>query len=307
MQHFLKKLNTSLADMYSEAELHMIANLLLENITGLSRVQLLSNKDLILNDEKNILADRYLLQLKNHEPIQYILGETEFYGLKFKVNPSVLIPRPETEELVEWVSPHPLRYFPHKGEGMEEIGVFKSPRGDLGGFFLDIGTGSGCIAVSLKKKFPFANVAAMDISSEALEVARENAKINHLDIEFIQDDILNPAPTDRKWDLIVSNPPYIPASEHSEMDKNVTDFEPHLALFVHDNDPLIFYRKIAEFGITHLSPGGKIFFETHQNLAHECKLLLEAHGFINVEVRKDISGNDRIVRASKKNDKSDLL
>ena len=147
----------------------------------------------------------------------------------------------------------------------------------------------------------------MDISSEALEVARENAKINHLDIEFIQDDILNPAPTDRKWDLIVSNPPYIPASEHSEMDKNVTDFEPHLALFVHDNDPLIFYRKIAEFGITHLSPGGKIFFETHQNLAHECKLLLEAHGFINVEVRKDISGNDRIVRASKKNDKSDLL
>ena len=296
MQHFLKKLNTSLANMYSEAEIHVIANLLLENITGFTRLQLLTNKELKLNDEQNELANQYLERLKNHEPIQYILGETEFQGLKFKVNSSVLIPRPETEELVEWVSPHPLRDFPLKGEEMEEIGVLKSPRGDSGGF-LDIGTGSGCIAISLKKKFPSANVSAMDISQDALMVAKANAALNDADVEFIQDDILNPATTDRKWDVIVSNPPYIRASEHSEMDKNVTDFEPHLALFVHDNDPLIFYRKIAEFAITHLSPGGKLFFETHKDLAHECKQLLEAYGFTNVVIRKDISGNERMVQA----------
>jgi len=302
MQHFLERLNTSLANMYSEAEIHVIANLLLENITGFSRLQLLTNKDLKLNDKQNDLADRYLVQLKNHEPIQYILGETEFQGMKFRVNSSVLIPRPETEELVEWVSPHPLRDFPLKGEEIEEIGILKSPMGDLGGSYLDIGTGSGCIAVSLKKKFPFANVAAMDISSDALEVAKENAALNQVDVEFIQDDILNSSTTNRLWDVIVSNPPYIPASEHSEMDKNVTGFEPHLALFVHDNDPLIFYRKIAEYAIIHLTSGGKLFFETHKDLASQCKQLLESCGFRNVEIRKDISGNERMVKASKTDD-----
>ena len=276
MQHFLKKLNTSLANMYSEAEIHVIANLLLENITGFTRLQLLTNKELKLNDEQNELANQYLERLKNHEPIQYILGETEFQGLKFKVNSSVLIPRPETEELVEWV---------------------RKPPNPLKGGILDIGTGSGCIAISLKKKFPSANVSAMDISPDALIVAKANAALNDADVEFIQDDILNPATTDRKWDVIVSNPPYIPVSEHSEMDKNVTEFEPHLALFVQDNDPLIFYRKIAEFAITHLSPGGKLFFETHKDLAQECKQLLESYGFTNLVIRKDMSGNERMVQA----------
>ena len=276
MQHFLKKLNTSLANMYSEAEIHVIANLLLENITGFTRLQLLTNKELKLNDEQNELANQYLERLKNHEPIQYILGETEFQGLKFKVNSSVLIPRPETEELVEWV---------------------RKPPNPLKGGILDIGTGSGCIAISLKKKFPSANVSAMDISPDALMVAKANAALNDADVEFIQDDILNPATTDRKWDVIVSNPPYIPVSEHSEMDKNVTEFEPHLALFVQDNDPLIFYRKIAEFAITHLSPGGKLFFETHKDLAQECKQLLESYGFTNLVIRKDMSGNERMVQA----------
>ena len=280
MQQFLKDLQTSLKGEYSESEIHVLGMLILEKLTGFSRIWLLIHKELKLNDEQNIIASQYLERLKNHEPIQYILGETEFYGLKFKVNPSVLIPRPETEELVEWVKPpHPPR------------GGFLSGTPTL----LDVGTGSGCIAVALKKKFPSANVSAMDISPEALALAKENAALNEVNIEFIQDDILHPAATDRKWDVIVSNPPYIPASEQRYLHKNVTDFEPHLALFVQDNDPLIFYRKIAEFALSHLTAGGRLYVEIHQSLGRQCCQLLESMGFQSVELRKDLSGNDRMI------------
>ena len=280
MQQFLKDLQTSLKGEYSESEIHVLGMLILEKLTGFSRIWLLIHKELKLNDEHNIIASQYLERLKNHEPIQYILGETEFYGLKFKVNPSVLIPRPETEELVEWVKP------PHPPKG-----------GFLSGTptLLDVGTGSGCIAVALKKKFPSANVSAMDISPEALALAKENAALNEVNIEFIQDDILHPAATDRKWDVIVSNPPYIPASEQRYLHKNVTDFEPHLALFVQDNDPLIFYRKIAEFALSHLTAGGRLYVEIHQSLGRQCCQLLESMGFQSVELRKDLSGNDRMI------------
>ena len=280
MQQFLKDLHTSLQNVYSESEIHVLGMLILEKLTGFSRIWLLIHKELKLNDEQNIIASQYLERLKNHEPIQYILGETEFYGLKFKVNPSVLIPRPETEELVEWVKP------PHPPKG-----------GFLSGTptLLDVGTGSGCIAVALKKKFPSANVSAMDISPEALALAKENAALNEVNIEFIQDDILHPAATDRKWDVIVSNPPYIPASEQRYLHKNVTDFEPHLALFVQDNDPLIFYRKIAEFALSHLSAGGRLYVEIHQSHGRQCCQLLESMGFQSVELRKDLSGNDRMI------------
>ena len=280
MQQFLKDLQTSLKGEYSESEIHVLGMLILEKLTGFSRIWLLIHKELKLNDEQNIIASQYLERLKNHEPIQYILGETEFYGLKFKVNPSVLIPRPETEELVEWVKP------PHPPKG-----------GFLSGTptLLDVGTGSGCIAVALKKKFPSANVSAMDISPEALALAKENAALNEVNIEFIQDDILHPAATDRKWDVIVSNPPYIPASEQRYLHKNVTDFEPHLALFVQDNDPLIFYRKIAEFALSHLTAGGRLYVEIHQSLGRQCCQLLESMGFQSVVLRKDLSGNDRMI------------
>ena len=280
MQQFLKDLQTSLKGEYSESEIHVLGMLILEKLTGFSRIWLLIHKELKLNDEQNIIASQYLERLKNHEPIQYILGETEFYGLKFKVNPSVLIPRPETEELVEWVKP------PHPPKG-----------GFLSGTptLLDVGTGSGCIAVALKKKFPSANVSAMDISPEALALAKENAALNEVNIEFIQDDILHPAATDRKWDVIVSNPPYIPASEQRYLHKNVTDFEPHLALFVQDNDPLIFYRNIAEFALSHLTAGGRLYVEIHQSLGRQCCQLLESMGFQSVELRKDLSGNDRMI------------
>lgn len=286
MQHFLKILKAELKNSYSDSEIRTFGMLILEKITGFSRTQLLVNKEFRLNNEQNQLASQYLERLKNHEPIQYILGETEFCGLKFKVNPGVLIPRPETEELVEWIltdlPPNPL-----KGEE-------NPPFGGWGGF-LDIGTGSGCIAVALKKKFPSANVSAMDISPEALVLAKENATLNRVDIEFIQDDILHPSATDRKWDVIVSNPPYIPHAGKAEMTAGVLDFEPHLALFVPDDDPLLFYRRIAAFALEHLTSQGRLYFEIHQSLGRQCCLLLESMGFRSVELRKDLSGNDRMI------------
>ena len=299
MQQFLKNLQTSLQNAYSESEIHVLGMLILEKLTGFSRTRLLTDKEIILNETQRELSIHFLERLKKHEPIQYILGETEFCGLKFKVNPSVLIPRPETEELVEWVKPLPQsslplsRYvgtsldFPHKGEE-------NPPFGGWGGF-LDIGTGSGCIAVALKKKFPSVNVTAMDISAEALALAKENAALNEVYIEFIQDDILRPAATNRKWDVIVSNPPYIPHAGKAEMASGVLDFEPHLALFVPDDDPLLFYRRIADFALEHLTSQGRLYFEIHQSLGRQCCLLLESMGFRSVELRKDLSGNDRMI------------
>ena len=287
MQQFLKNLQTSLQNAYSESEIHVLGMLILEKLTGFSRTRLLTDKDIALNEIQRNLSVQYLERLINHEPIQYILGETEFYGLKFKVSPSVLIPRPETEELVEWVSPHPLRDFRPMGEE-------NPPFGGWGGF-LDIGTGSGCIAVALKKKFPSVNVTAMDISAEALALAKENAALNEVYIEFIQDDILHPAATNRKWDVIVSNPPYIPHAGKAEMASGVLDFEPHLALFVPDDDPLLFYRRIADFALEHLTSQGRLYFEIHQSLGRQCCLLLESMGFRSVELRKDLSGNDRMI------------
>lgn len=280
MQQFLKDLHISLQNVYSESEIHVLGMLILEKLTGFSRTRLLTDKDIALNEIQRNLSVQYLERLINHEPIQYILGETEFYGLKFKVSPSVLIPRPETEELVEWVKP------PHPPKG-----------GFLSGTptILDIGTGSGCIAVALKKKFPSANVSAMDISAEALALAKENAALNEVYIEFIQDDILHPAATNRKWDVIVSNPPYIPHAGKAEMTAGVLDFEPHLALFVPDDDPLLFYRRIADFALEHLTSQGRLYFEIHHSLGRECCRLLESMGFHSVELRKDLSGNDRMI------------
>ena len=280
MHHFPKILKAELKNSYSDSEIRTFGMLILEKITGFSRTQLLVNKEFRLNNEQNQLASQYLERLKNHEPIQYILGETEFCGLKFKVSPSVLIPRPETEELVEWVElPHPPK------------GGFLSGTPTI----LDIGTGSGCIAVTLKKKFPSVNVTAMDISAEALALAKENAALNEVYIEFIQDDILRPAATNRKWDVIVSNPPYIPHAGKAEMASGVLDFEPHLALFVPDDDPLLFYRRIADFALEHLTSQGRLYFEIHQSLGRQCCLLLESMGFRSVELRKDLSGNDRMI------------
>lgn len=217
-----------------------------------------------------------LVLLKDHTPIQYILGETEFYGMKFFVNENVLIPRPETEELVEWI-----------------LNDVKNAELKI----IDIGTGSGCIPIVLKKNLPNASVWAMDFSEKAIETAQINADYHQTDIQFIQNDFLT---MDFKelpeFDIIVSNPPYIGETEKNAMDKNVVQFEPHSALFVSDENPLIFYERIIDFAKQKLNPNGKIYVEINQNFPRETKELFQ-NIFENTELKKDISGNFRMIKS----------
>lgn len=218
-----------------------------------------------------------LMQLKDHKPFQYVLGETEFYGLKFFVNENVLIPRPETEELVEWI-------------------LSDNPNFD--GKIIDIGTGSGCIPITLKKHLHSAKISALDFSEKALEIAKDNAGFHQTEIEFIHADFLKMDFADlTKFDIIVSNPPYIAESERNSMDKNVLEFEPDSALFVPDDNALIFYERIIEFAENNLNPNGKIYVEINQNLARETEELFQ-NNFKFVELKRDISGNFRMIKAS---------
>jgi release factor glutamine methyltransferase len=230
-----------------------------------------------------------LAQLQQEKPIQYITGSTWFYGLKFEVNENTLIPRPETEELIEWIIES------WKSENQKRINV------------LDIGTGTGCIPITLKTNLPQANVFAIDVSEMALEVARRNARLNKVEVNFIQANILEVEDLSKiqtsislptNFDIIVSNPPYVRNLEKQEIKKNVLDYEPHLALFVEDTDALLFYRKIAQLAIKNLSPNGLLFFEINQYLGKETVELLENLGFKNIELKKDIYGNDRMVKCS---------
>lgn len=232
-----------------------------------------------------------ITDLQNEKPIQYITGEAWFYGLPFQVNESTLIPRPETEELVEWII---------------ESSTLKNENQKLE--ILDIGTGTGCIPISLKDNLPQANVFAIDVSIKALEMAKRNAEKNEVEVNFIQANILevedlSKLPTSNfqlptQIDIIVSNPPYVRNLEKEEIKKNVLDYEPHLALFVEDNDALLFYKKIAELALKNLAPKGQLFFEINQYLGKEAVALLEKLGFQNIELRKDFKGNDRMVKAS---------
>ena len=279
MQKALSYINKELSELYPESEIKSIGYLIIEKITGFSRTQLIVNKNTIFSDEQHHLIESFVQKLKKNIPIQYILGEEYFMGMKFQVNSSVLIPRPETEELIEWIV---------EGNGKK-----------TGLRMLDIGTGSGCIAISLKSLFPESVVTAFDISVTALEVARSNANINHLSVGFQCVDILNPPLFQEKWDIIVSNPPYITHSEKTFMEPNVLKHEPHLALFVPDNDPLLFYRAIAIFGLKNMVDGGKLYFEINRAYGPETKTMLESLGYRQVELRKDISGNDRMIQAVK--------
>lgn len=276
MQSFYQNIKSALTEIYSEREIHALSTQILEKITGLPKSRLLADSSIHLADNQQEESDSIIERLKNHEPIQYILGEAEFYGSIFKVNPSVLIPRPETEELVEWI------------ETSADVS---------NGKILDIGTGSGCIPIVLKKKFPQAEVSALDISAEALKIARENAELNGVDIDFIQKDILKINELDKKYDVIVSNPPYVLESDKREMQTAVLEYEPRLALFVPDTDPLIFYRKIASLAKKYLNENGKLYFEIHQEQAENCIKLLESLGFKHITLRKDLSRNDRMIRA----------
>ncbi len=268
-----------LTPIYDAGEAESFFYLILEENHQLKRIDLALNPDLTFSEEAIQQWNLILEQLKKEIPIQYLLGKTSFYGLDFEVNSTVLIPRPETEELVEWII-----------EGQKPKAKSQKPK------ILDIGTGSGCIAISLAKNISNSEVFAIDISGKALATAKINAKINGINVTFIQRNILETENLEQQFDVIVSNPPYVRELEKQEIKKNVLDNEPHLALFVDDNDALIFYRKIAELAQKNLSQNGQLFFEINQYLGKETVELLEKMNFKNIELRKDIYGNDRMIR-----------
>ena len=272
--------------MYGFEEARSLAWLCISFVCRMDRMQYLSAKHQDLEDGQEASLIKTLGELKTGKPVQYVLGETEFYGLPFKVNPSVLIPRPETEELVDWIvkdlqSKDPAVSFPSLN-------------------ILDMGTGSGCIAISLKKNIPDAQAYALDISQEALNTAVNNSILNQTPVKFFRDDILNPARAEvlnAKFQVIVSNPPYVTDNEKNLMHQNVLDFEPHTALFVRNNDPLQFYKAIADFAIKRLESGGKLYLEINETLGEQTKELLREKGFVNIILRKDLRGRERMIRA----------
>lgn len=277
MRELLNHITRSLEDFYPERELKATVRYILVEILRIAPLDIYTGKDIHLSpNQERRLAD-IISRLQKFEPVQYIAGYARFYGLEFEVGENVLIPRPETEELVGWIL---------------------SERPDAGADILDIGTGSGCISVTLKHHLPRARVSAWDISEKALETARRNARRLNADIGFGQVDILAYVPDGRsRFDLIVSNPPYVTMVEKREMERNVLDWEPSGALFVADEDPLLFYRAIAEKGLFLLNPGGKLYFEINRAFGKEIASLLEESGYSQVEVRKDLSGIDRMIRA----------
>ena len=268
----------ALLPFYDEMEADSFFYLLLENKHQLRRIDLALDVDIEFSETDISNWNAILEKLKIQIPIQYIIGTTHFYGLEFIVDENVLIPRPETEELVDWIV---------------KLNSKLSKKKNLK--ILDIGTGSGCIAVSLAKNIPNSEVFAIDVSEKALAIAKKNAILNKVLVTFLHKNILETKNLSRKFDIIVSNPPYVRNLEKAEIKPNVLDNEPHLALFVPDNDPLIFYKKIAELAAANLNPNGQLFFEINQYLGKETQELLEYIGLKNIELRKDIYGNDRMI------------
>lgn len=271
-----------LKDSYSEYEIQWLCKIIYMDVLQFTNIDIHLRKNEILDESFINKFYKIIDLLKSGRPIQHILGETLFAGLKFKVTPSTLIPRPETEELVFWVK--------------ESLRAGKK--------LLDIGTGSGCIAISLGSLIPGMEITAADFSAEALKVAKLNAGIHRIKAKFLERDILNyEAYSWNTYDLIVSNPPYIRESEKQEMATRVLNHEPSTALFVPDHDPLLFYRKIAEFGNKYLSSSGELFFEINETLGQEMINLLCHYNYRNIELRKDLYGKDRMIRAQKSESK----
>ena len=262
-----------------------IKRLLMSHITRLTTAQLLAEPNLQLTEEQRVWMEDAICRLKNNEPLQHVLGYGEFYGRKFKCDSRALVPRPETEELVDWI--------------INDWATINSRQLPIN--VLDIGTGTGCIALSLAKELEGAKITAVDISTAALSLARENANILEVkNVDFIEGDILNKSFNSQlsTFNLIVSNPPYVRECEKTDMEANVLDYDPHTALFVSDEDPLIFYRAIAKFALKHLAPNGALYFEINQYLSRETCDLLVAMGYKNVELRKDINDNPRMIKAT---------
>jgi release factor glutamine methyltransferase len=274
-----KEIVKATTHIYDKDEANNVAELLIESITKLPRSERIIKRSESLSTSQNQLLQSSISRLQQHEPIQYIINESWFAGMKFYVDRNVLIPRPETEELVEWV-----------------VSEVKSQRSKIK--ILDVGTGSGCIAIALKKKLPDIEMWACDVSDEALNVARLNGDTLHATIDFVPLNFLDAH--QRKQlpvvDVIVSNPPYVPKNETREMKKNVVEYEPTTALFVPDNDPMIFYKAIAEFGRERLNKGGSIYAEIHENYGQQIKDLFLSKGYQTIQLKKDLQGKDRMIK-----------
>jgi len=273
-----------LAGLYNVEEIDSFFYILIEFYLGLKRISLVLKPELTYSKKVMEPILTALEDLKKEIPIQYILGETAFFGLPFKVNSHVLIPRPETEELVDWI-----------------LNIEKSESINNGLKILDIGTGSGCIAVSLAKNLIHAQVYALDVSHDALEVAKRNAVLNNVSVEFIQVNMLQPETWNTefknlRFDIIVSNPPYVRELEKAQMKSNVVNNEPHLALFVKNEDPLIFYKAITQYAVNNLTPKGHLFFEINEYLGKQMRLLLKSFDFNAIELKQDIFKKDRMIK-----------
>ena len=279
VKSFHNKFIAELLGIYSGEEAGAMASILMQDVLGLSRADVVMKGDENIDAGKLRFLNDVLTRLKNEEPLQYILGRTEFYGLDILLNPDVLIPRSETEELIAWV--------------LNTVNT-ETPK------ILDFGTGSGCIPLALKKNLPKSKITGVDKSQKALKLAKKNARSLNLDVEFLAFDILRDAPSKMGTvDVVVSNPPYVRFSEREKMNSNVLKYEPHMALFVKDEDPLIFYRKIADIGKQILKESGLLFFEINEEFGNEILSLLRDKGYENTELRKDLNGKDRMVKALK--------
>ena len=281
LKEFKLFFNEALSAIYPKTEIDSFFFILMEEKLKLQRIDTVLKPDFLITKKSLIDLKTIVKRLQNEEPIQYIIGNTEFYGLPFLVDKNTLIPRTETEELVAWV--------------LDEIKVFTNNKiTELS--ILDIGTGTGCIPISLAKNLTSLNISAIDISPEALLIARQNAILNKVTIEFIELDILNAESLPQEYDVIISNPPYVRELEKKEIKNNVLENEPHLALFVADENPLIFYNKIADLAKKQLSENGMLFFEINQYLGKETINMLVKKGFKNIQLKKDLFGNDRMIK-----------
>lgn len=281
MQEATYFLLNKLRSIYPDGEASQITDWVMEKLTGSQKAERMLYKNEAITAAEELQLQQYTERLLKHEPVQYVLNESWFYGLKFYVDKNVLIPRPETEEMVDWI-----------------IRNLKFPFSDLK--ILDIGTGSGCIAIALKRKLRKAKVWACDVSNDALNVAKQNAANLQAEINFVQLDFLNADERNKRssFDIIVSNPPYIPEKDKETMNKNVLDFEPSTALFVPDSNVLVFYEAIADFAKTHLKENGTVYCEIHENLGNEVNDLFKQNGF-TTELKKDMQGKNRMIKVSR--------
>jgi len=278
VNEYKKRFLDALPPFYDDMERLNLFYISMETVMGFSRPDAVLNAEMEITAAKQHELEDLLSRLQQNEPIQYITGKACFFGYDFNVSPATLIPRPETEELTAWI--------------LEEMRTFPEKRWRV----LDIGTGSGCIPITLKKEFPLAEVTGLDFSAQALRVAEENARALNTEVAFVQHDILKTQSLEG-YDIIVSNPPYVRNLEKEEINKNVLEHEPHTALFVDDADPLVFYRKISELASKSLTEGGLLFFEINQYLGTETAALVSRY-FREVELRKDFMENDRMLKAS---------